>query len=298
MRRGDLAAAWEICDAVLRARGDASCAHLPRHMQWVWRGQRLAGNRVLVRCQHGLGDTIQFVRLLPALRRAAAEVVLWAQPALLPLLRSAEGADVPLPLTDGAPDVAYDVDLEVMELAHALRITLDTLPRDVPYLDAPRSRTLRREPDRLAVGVVWAAGDWEPGRSMHAELLAPLARVPGVELHALQRGPALAEWDPAWGPVSGTDDVRAAGGIMRALDLVITVDSMPAHLAGALGVPVWTLLPARADWRWMDDRTDTPWYPTMRLLRQRRTGDWRPVIARAAGEVARMARGQRARSVA
>jgi hypothetical protein len=211
----------------------------------------------------------------------------WAQPALIPLLRTARGIDRLVPLHDGAPDVEHDVDVEVMELAHLLRATPATLPADVPYLHAEPA-PLPRD-GRLAVGIVWKAGDWDDRRSVPLPLLAPLAALPGVHLHILQRGDALAERPAGFGTLSGSDDIAETARVMKALDLVISVDSMPAHLAGALGVPVWTLLHAHADWRWMEGRDDTPWYPTMRLLRQRDAGDWRPVIDRAIAGVRAMA---------
>lgn len=288
MRRGDFAAAWAVGDAVLRARAGRPCWHLPRHEQYVWTGEALAGRRVLVRCYHGLGDTIQFVRYVPMLARVAREVLVWAQPALVPLVRQIAGVTRVLPLHDGTPDVDYEVDVEVMELPHVFRTTLATIPTDVPYLHvAPAARP---RDDRLAVGLVWAAGDWDPRRSIPVELLTPLARIPGVTLHVLQRGAARTRWPDGVGIRSGSDDVVEAARVIRALDLVVTVDSMPAHLAGALGVPVWTLLQYDADWRWMVDREDSPWYPTMRLVRQRRPGEWAPVVRRVAGELARLAR--------
>lgn len=290
MLAGDFEAAWRVSDAVLRARGGAPTWHLPRHQQSVWDGAPLDGKRVLVRCYHGLGDTLQFIRFAPLLKAVAAEVVVWAQPALLPLLRTARGIDRLLPLHDGVPEVDFDADVEVMELAHVFRVTPATLPAVVPYLRADPA-PLPRD-GRLAVGIVWQAGDWDGRRSISTELVAPLARVPGVVLHLLQRGEALRTMPPGLGVVSGSDDVTEAAGVMRALDLVVTVDSMPAHLAGALGVPVWTLLHAEADWRWMHGRADTPWYPAMRLLRQERAGEWEPVIARVAAELEAMAAGR------
>jgi len=292
MRSGAWADAWAVSDAVLRARGGAPCWHLPRHEQWVWDGRPLAGRRVLVRCYHGLGDTLQFARFVPPLRREAAEVTLWAQPALLPLLATMRGVGPLAPLDDGVPGVPYDVDVEVMELAHVARATPATLPPP-PHFDVAPAPLARD--GRLAVGLVWESGDWDQAtRSVPLPLLAPLAQTPGVALHLLQRGPALAvardvSFGSTLGIVSGSDDVLEAARVIRALDLVITVDTMPAHLAGALGVPVWTLLPHAADWRWMDGRETTPWYPTMRLFRQPRAGDWRAVIARVAGELARLA---------
>ena len=292
MRRGEFAAAWRVSDAVLRGRAGTSCAHWPRHEQWVWNGEPVEGKRVLVRCYHGLGDTLQFIRYAARLREVAREVIVWAQPELIPLLSTARGIDRLLPLHDGAPDAEYDVDVEVMELAHLLRDTPGTLPAEVPYLRAEPA-PLPRD-GRLAVGVVWKAGDWDERRSIPAPLLAPLAELPGVAIHVLQRGGGLAERPAGFGIDSGSDDVLQTARVMRALDLVLTVDSMPAHLAGALGVPVWTLLHADPDWRWMEARDDSPWYPTMRLIRQQRPGDWDGVITRVADDLAKLAAPARA----
>lgn len=279
MRLGDFAAAWAISDRVLDARARLPCSALPRHLQWLWRGQSLVGRRVLIRCFHGLGDTIQFVRFIPLVREMAASITLEAQPELLKLLSAVRGVDRLVALCNSTPAVDRDVDVEIMELPHILRTTLGTLPRDVPYLDAPSSR--RRSSERLAIGLTWRAGDWDSRRSIPLDALAPLATLPNVELHALQRGPALSEWPPEWGPACGSDDAFETASIMRAMDLIVSVDSMPAHLAGALGIPVWTLLHAECDWRWMDAREDSPWYPTMRLFRQTSPGDWGSVVSSA-----------------
>ena len=271
MRRGDFAAAWAINDADLAARaaaGHPPAWHLPRHQQPVWDGSPVAGGRVLVRCYHGLGDTVQFVRFCRPLRAVAAEVVVWCQPSLCELVATAAGVDRVLPLHDASPDVAYDVDVEVMELPHLFRTDLGTLPAEVPYLHVPPAA---RPSDRFTVGVVWRAGGWDDRRSVPAGLLADaLNGVSGVEVVSLQHGTGTAE--------SATGTAAA----MRSLDLVLTVDSFPAHLAGALGVPTWTLLHADADWRWMAGRDDSPWYPTMRLFRQDCPGEWESVLARVA----------------
>ena len=291
MRRGDFAAAWAFSDEVLRARAGVPCWHLPRHVQYVWTGAPLAGKRVLVRCYHGLGDTIQFIRYVPLLRGVASEVTVWVQRSLLPLVRTVCGVDRAIELHDGTPDAAYDEDVELMELPHVFRTTLATLPAEVPYLHVEPDSV---EPDgNLAVGVAWQAGDWDERRSVPFELLAPLADVRGVTLHVIQHRPAEAGWDGRTGIVPPSDRIADIARLVAALDLVITIDSMPAHLAGALGRRVWTMLPRDADWRWMEGREDSPWYPTMRLLRQEREGDWAPVVRRVAGELARLATGQR-----
>jgi hypothetical protein len=277
MRDGDFAGAWQVSDRVTRARAGSRADHLPRHQQWIWDGSPIAGRRVLVRCYHGLGDTIQFVRFLPAIRALAARTVLWAQPALIPLLQRTAGIDELRPLHVGEPPAGWDVDVEIMELPHLLRITPATLAARVPYLHVEPAP---RPPDaRLHVGLVWTAGDWAPERSMRFSDVAPLAAVPGIAWHVLQRGEPLHEAQPGFGHIDADESVLGTARRMRALDLVLTVDSMPAHLAGALGVPVWTMLAADADWRWMRGRR-TPWYPTMRLIRQRRAGEWAEVIAR------------------
>lgn len=283
MRAGEFELAWRVSDEVLRARRAQSSHDLPRHFQWIWRGEPLDGKRVLIRCYHGLGDTIQFIRYAPLVRRIARHVAVWAQPALLPLLETVHGIDALLPLHDGAPRTDYDVDVESMELPHVFRSTVKSLPGDVPYLHVERAQ-LRRD-DNLQVGLVWECGDWAPERAVPLELLLPTAQVPGVTLHVLQRGPALHQLPPNFGVVSGSDDILEAARVIAALDLMVTIDSMPAHLAGALGVETWTLLQARPDWRWMDAREDSPWYPTMRLFRQDRAGPWEDVIARVLREL-------------
>ncbi|WP_372618267.1 hypothetical protein [Falsiroseomonas sp.] len=278
MRGGEWSEAWAQSDVALAARRGARDATLPRHLQPVWDGTPLAGRRVLVRCYHGLGDTIQFIRLVPALQAIAREVMVWAQPALIPLLATMRPAPRLLPLHDGTPEAEYDTDIEIMELAHALRITPATLPARVPYLHPPL-RPLAPE-GGFSVGLAWRAGEWDPRRSVPLPLLRPLAEIPGVTLHILQRGAGLAERPESFGIVSGSDDPLETAIRMRALDLVVSVDSMPAHLAGALGAPTWLLLARKADWRWMEGRDDSPWYPTMRLFRQVRSDAWEEPVAR------------------
>jgi hypothetical protein len=280
MRRGNFEEAWRISDVHLHGRlADGLPFHVgPRHLQPVWDGSTLAGKRVLVRCYHGLGDTVQFVRFAGPLRRIARHVTVWAQPALLDAVRGAAGVDQAFPLHDGTPQVRYDVDIEIMELAHALRVDRRTIRVPVPYLFKQHRPAIMRSRRYIDVGVVWQAGDWVPERSIAPSLLTPVAQLPGIRLLSLQRGPAacLASTIPAR-PI-GCDDVRKTAILLRNLDLLITVDTFIAHLAGAIGVPVWLLLHADCDWRWMDNGSNTVWYPTMRIFRQPRSGDWRSVI--------------------
>jgi hypothetical protein len=282
MRAGEFERAWRVSDGVLQTRAGAACGDRPRHEQYVWDGSPIDGRRVFVRCYHGLGDTIQFVRYAALLRRRAAHVTFWAQPRLLPLLDGVEGIDRLLPLHDGDPGVDRDVEVEIMELPHVFRTTLETIPSDVPYLHVAPAALPRA--GRPRVGLVWRAGDWLPHRSVPFPSLSPLLSLP-VSWYILQSEPGLSECPTGAGIAAGTHDLVELASVMRALDLVITVDSMTAHLAGALAVPVWTLLAADADWRWMERRADSPWYPTMTLFRQKQAGDWAPVVARAAAEL-------------
>ena len=168
MRRGEFGLAWQVSDAVLRQRAGASCHHLPRHLQPIWDGTSLENKRVLVRCYHGLGDTIQFIRYMPLLKAIATEVIVWVQPTLIPLLFTVEGIDRLLPLHDGTPDCDYDVDVELMELPHVFRTTLETLPATVPYIHVDPALLPR---DRPSVGLTWRAGNWDPRRNIPFHLI-------------------------------------------------------------------------------------------------------------------------------
>ena len=282
MRRGDFEAAWALGDRELSRPPAPDAFTRPRHLQRIWDGRPIDGRRVLVRCYHGLGDTIQFARFLPLLARRAASVVVWAQPALIPLLSTLAAPLELLPLHDGVPEARYDVDVEIMELAWLLRTTLATLPRDVPYLHVEPDGALafleRARVEASNVAVVWRAGAWNPSRSIATEDASSLADVPGVACFATEPRSAAADvagWRGGWQPC---DSVDALARFVAGVDLVVSVDTMCAHLAGALGVPVWTLLARDADWRWIDG-DDSPWYPTMRLFRQTTPGSWEAPLA-------------------
>jgi len=293
MRRGDFSGAWNISDLQLRRHAGISCNHLPRHFQYVWNGTPLAGRRVLIRCYHGLGDTIQFVRCMPMVEAVAAQSFLWVQAPLIPLIRTMRLRSVLLPLADREPDVDYDVHAELMELPYIFRTTLDTIPAGVPYfrVDPPV-----RHRCGTHVGLVWASGRWDARRNVPYPEIARLLELRDVTFYILQRGSAQNEVEAARHIVfAGSDDPFAAAQMIKSLDLVISVDSMPAHLAGALAVPVWTLLPSEADWRWMRSRTDCPWYPTMRLFRQKKPDNWHSVIGEVRDALASLHEGNPAR---
>jgi hypothetical protein len=290
MRRGDFSEAWRQTDRIESARRERQARgefrREPYHL--VWDGTPLDNRDLLVRCEHGLGDTIQFIRYLPRLRRVARSVTVLVQPHLLNLLKKwVEDGLVRDGWTD-EPEPAHDVEIEVMELAYAFRSTIETLPSAVPYLplDAAHARLplLPREAaaTSLRVGLVWAASEWDTSRSIPVELLSPLASARNVVFYSLQQGERADDWQRTSFPLvslsARTRDIAAAAAAMIELDLVVTVDNMVAHLAGALGRPVWVVLRHDADWRWMSDRADSPWYPTMRLFRQNTSRGWRAVV--------------------
>jgi hypothetical protein len=279
MRGADFDAAWAISDTLLRLRHGQRCDHLPPHCRWVWNGEPVAGRRVLVRAFHGLGDTLQFVRYAALLRELAAETIVYAPAKLIPLVTTVHGVDrVVEERLEAAAESAGDVEIEVMELPFVFRTIPQTVPSAVPYIHVDRMRLPHF--GGLSVGLVWQAGEWDPRRSIPFALVRRLGKVPRVRWLILQRGPGLRQWDRTFGHLPPAETLVDEARVMRSLDLVITVDSMPAHLAGALGVPMWLLLHADADWRWLEDREDSPWYPTARLFRQQRAGDWEPVLAR------------------
>jgi hypothetical protein len=295
LRSGNFQRAWEISDRSLREYCDSGAIKHTgeRQFQRIWRGEDLSNKRVLVRCYHGLGDTIQFIRFARPLRAIAREVIVWAQPELLALLHRVDGIDHVFPLQDGMPDCAYDVDIEVMELAHALRATPELISSAIPYLPASKSaRSGHASPSSsIEIGLVWEAGNWDCRRSVPPHLFARLHAEPRVRLFSLQQGPGrqMAAAIPA--EDIGAADLGSLAKRILSLDLVITVDTMVAHLAGAFGAPVWTMLHTECDWRWPKTGRASVWYPTMRLFHQRTAGDWTSVIEDVAGELRRHVRG-------
>lgn len=281
-RRGDFPAAWTVSDAVLAGRDLATRDNpaLPYHLRWVWDGQPIEGRRVLVRCYHGLGDTLQFCRYLPLLRSRVAALTVETQPGLANLLSTLPGPDQVVPFDPAHPLQASDADIEIMELAHALRLP----PPPPPYLHVvPR----RQSETGLFVGLCWAAGGWDPDRSIPVEALAPLADLPGLRLVSLQRGPAANAASNELLAVAQdcSMDLMRTARLVAGLDLVVTVDTMIAHLAAALGRPTWLLLKRDADWRWGHGRS--PWYPAVRQFRQSIPGDWAAPVAALVAELRR-----------
>ncbi len=264
-----------------------------------WDGSPLRGRTILVHAEQGLGDTIQFVRYAPMVRERGGVVVLECQPPLMRLLADAPGID--RLLAQGGPPPEFAVQSPLLSLPGILGTTLDTIPAPVPYLraDAARMRLWRRElgdSPESRVGIVWRGN---PGhrsdrrRSIPLSCLAPLAGLPGVRLVSLQKGPGAEQLDAqGWGrsvlDLGGRlEDFVDTAAVLMNLDLLIACDTAVAHLAGALGVPAWVALPSDPDWRWLLGRDDSPWYPSLRLFRQDRPGDWEAVFDRIARELPR-----------
>lgn len=282
MRNGNFEKAWEFSDEIVRSGLNRNYYDLPRHYQCIWDGTPINGKRVLIRCYHGLGDTIMFIRYAAFIKEIAREVIVWAQPLLIDLLKSVVGIDTLIPLHDGEPNVTFDVDVEVMELSHIFRSTPETIPAEVPYIHV---EPMKLSEDAFKVGLVWQVSNWEKSRNIPFHILKPLFEVNGINIIILQAGAAAAGWNEAYGIYPGEFNLYDFARVVKGLDLVITVDSMPAHLAGALKIPVWVMLLAKADWRWMENRTDSPWYPSMKLFRQDTDGDWEGVVKKVVKEL-------------
>lgn len=285
MLLGDFEQAWRENDR-LRAR------NVPDPHRF-WQGEDLRGARVIVRCLHGFGDAVQMLRYAPLLRGLAASVVFEVPPRLVPLAPFFDGVDNVITWGDSAPAIppAWDVQLEIMELPYIFRTTLAALPIARDYLRLPPSliqqTAAMTQTTRLRVGIVWAGGEWNPARSLPLTLLKPVLDTPGCEFWNLQGGPPAAQAVASGMSAICGDGLLQLAATIAQLDLVITVDTLAAHLAGALGKPAWLLLLHAADWRWMNARDDAPWYPSLRLFRQPAPGDWAGVVA-AAGSALRL----------
>lgn len=252
----------------------------------------LASKRVLLRWEQGRGDVIQFARYAPLLARHAAEVTLVVYPELKALLGRMPGLAAAIDETE--PEPAHDAVVSLLSLPLVFGTALETIPARVPYL-APRPEAVARWQVRLdassgkaggpRVGLCWWGSPQSRRSSIPLPLLEPLLRLPGFRFHSLQRetDPAHQAWlasHPLLQDHSETlTDFDETAALIAALDLVITIDTSVAHLAGALGRPTWVMLRHSADWRWLRDRPDSPWYPTARLFRQGPDRQWEPVVA-------------------
>ena len=272
MLLGDYEAGWRESDAIsAREAGDP---------YRFWSGQSLAGSRLIIRCLHGLGDTLQYVRYAKLLRSVVRELTIEAQPPLKDLLAGAGLAD--RVITWGDPEPPWEQQVEIVELPRIFRSLVDTIPGHVPYIVTPPALIAGAPSSRPRVGVLWASGTYDPTRSISFPQFAQISQVEECDFFSFQADPDRRELLGSSARIKDNFDpsgsILIAAQHLQTMDFVITVDTMLAHLAGALALPVWVLLPYAADWRWMVNRVDTPWYPTMRLFRQPEPRNWQAVI--------------------
>jgi len=303
LMRGDFAEGWDEYEWRLRSTERKG----PKFPEIPWQGENLAGKHIYVQAEQGFGDTLQFARYMPLLTARGAKVTLRVHQQLVSLMR--ESLPGTVVLGDRGDPAPYQCDAVLLSLPRLFKTRLETIPADVPYLRAPTT-AVRRWNDRLAkmkglrIGVVWAGNPDhvnDSRRSLDLSLFAPLFAIRGARFVSLQFGPRAADLKklkrktPIEDLAAKFEDFVDTAAAINALDLVITVDTSVAHVAGALGKPVWVLLPWVTDWRWLLNREDNPWYPTMRLFRQEKGEDGADVIARMEKELKVVLQGDSAR---
>jgi len=255
-----------------------------------WNAAPQPDKKLLVVYEQGFGDTLQFVRYLPIVRSRVGQIQLLCPPQLRRLLEGTPGADILLVDGKAVPDA--DLQAPLASLPLVMRTTVDTIPAAIPYIMAPPEEVVRwkaRLGEGFKIGLVWCgnpSNKRDALRSCRLADFAPLAEIPDVRFLTLQVGPGS---EQAQSPPAGLaledftehiKDFADTAGLLANLDLVVAVDTAVVHLAGAMGVPTFTLIDTANDWRWMVEREETPWYPGMRLFRQKTRGDWADVVER------------------
>lgn len=264
----------------------------------VWDGSDITGKTILLHAEQGFGDTIQFIRYAPLVREKGAKVIVECQKELAPLMRNIEGIHRLIVRSEQLPE--FDLHYPLLSLPLQFDTTLESIPAKIPYISADKQLIKKwREkvlPDnsKLKVGIVWSGNPDNikiRSKSCSLEAYSPFADLDDVTFYSLQKGKAAEQVKHTPAGMKLIDyteelkDFADTAALIENLDLVISVDTAVAHLAGALGKPVWTLLPFAPDWRWMLQREDSPWYPSMRLFRQSPLGEWQSVIARITKEL-------------
>lgn len=267
-----------------------------------WTAEALEGRVIFLYGEQGLGDTLQFARYAPLVAKRGGRVVLEVPAPLVGLMRRMPGLAEVIPT--GTPPAKFDLHCPLLSLPHVFGTRIESIPASVPYLTAdPLLIAAWRDripQDGKRVGLVWS-GNPRPDqpsaafvdrrRSLPLQRFAPFAAVPGIRWISLQKGPPASQLESAprglqiLDPMDAVEDFADTAALLAHLDLVITVDTSVAHLAGAVGKPVWMLSRHDACWRWLRDRSDSPWYPTMRIYRQPRPGDWDTVIERVTADL-------------
>jgi tetratricopeptide (TPR) repeat protein len=293
---GDFTEGWRAFES--RWKRDTDYRHFADKL---WNGSSLKGKTIILRAEYGQGDTFQFIRYAPLLKQQGARVILEAQHSLITLLAHCPYLDQVIPVDDnGAHLPSHDFQIPLMSLPYRFNTTLETIPCPIPYIQVPAPVRAQwkdhfKEEDSFKIGICWQGSPYyEQFKSAHSKkaipltTFLPLASVPGVTLYSLQKMNGTEQLQEInhtikihdFGPNFDQSNGRFVdtAGVIENMDLVITTDTSVAHLAGALGKPVWVLLPFVADWRWMLNRSDSPWYPSMRLFRQTQTGGWETVM--------------------
>ena len=281
--KGDLTSGWSEYEW----RRHKNEGKFPKLSGTEWDGSDPRGKTILVYAEQGFGDTLQFIRYLPLLAQRGARVVVVCQVSMLKLIQAMPGVASAQAVWRPLP--AYDYWTPLLSLPLRMGPVAEDLVHRVPYLKPPRQGAILPAPmgSRLKVGLVWAGSPTHPNdssRSLALTDLLPVTGIHGVTVYSLQKGPRASDLRGVAHPALITDlssvlgDFADTADIVAGLDLLVTVDTAVAHLAGALGKPVWVLLPCDPDWRWQLERSDSPWYPTMTLFRQSEPGEWGPVV--------------------
>jgi tetratricopeptide (TPR) repeat protein len=263
------------------------------HTEPLWDGRPFLGKTLLVHYEQGIGDTIQFVRYVPIVKALGGSVILEVHEGLVGLLGCIKDADLIIPSAKGGA-VKADMHVFLLDLPGIFNTTLQNIPAEVPYIQADPVLVCqwraRIPQDRFNIGLAWAGSPRhknDKNRSCQLSDLRPIFQIPGVRVFGLQKGPARGQIGahpdlPIIDLGNLLTDWSQTAAALANLDLLISVDTAPLHLAGAMARPVWGLLAFVPDWRWMLDRPDSPWYPTLRLFRQGPDRQWRPVIEQVA----------------
>jgi tetratricopeptide (TPR) repeat protein len=296
--KGDFSHGWREYEWRFQ-RGKWPRNFLKHHTAPKWDGSPFDAKRLLVFAEQGIGDTLQFIRYLPKVKELGGTVIFEAMASLIELLRGFEGIDE---LVTHNPElssaVGCDFCIPLLSLPRLFNSNLNTIPAPISYLDPdPEKSKLWRGrvgQEGFRVGIVWAGRpehENDHHRSCALEYFIPMAQMEGIRLFGLQKGEATRQVKklPDGRVVENLgedfENFADTAGAVANLDLVISVDTSVAHLAGAMGKPVWLLLPFAPDWRWLMQREDSPWYPSMRLFRQKSRGDWPGVFQRVASEL-------------
>lgn len=319
---GYIKEALASCDAVIRLSPDHAEAHWNRalllllmgdyHRGWkeyewrwkkrrftsptrnflapVWQGEPLDGRSIFIHAEQGFGDSIQFCRYLPLIVKAGGKVIFECHPPLVSLMKTlGDGIEV-IPMGEQLPP--FDIHIPLLSLPALFGTTIETVPSSVPYLLPPQGSlafwsTVVPRNNRKKVGICWSGKVYpDPGRSVAVPELTPLGSVTGVDYFSLQIAEEVEK--PVFPLIDITmliNDFADTAALVSQMDMVISIDTAVAHLAGSLGIRTWLLVPYAPDWRWGLEREDSPWYPCMRLYRQQKRGEWGEVLERVAAEL-------------